>query len=552
MVTSPRGLRAVLPVAVSLGAILLPAVAHATSVLEFPDNGSEQMGRGGAWVARASDPLAAFYNPAGLAGQETRLTLQSNFAIQKTCFTRVKSSNDPTNEALADPNGKFPQVCGSTTPGIDPQLGLTYRLSDRVGIGILPLLAPSAANSNVTWPSFVNDSRGVPQAAPQRYLLLSSNLVLVTPTIGIGIEVAEGFRIGAAFELGIATFDFTTASVGVNGSASGGQPQPSANDITAELKGHDYFIPGFTAGMLWSATDSFDLAGWYHYQAPIDASGDITTQANYFTGAVAKGNKSGIASGDTSQANCGVPNGPPICGNGNNAQIKLVLPMEAKLGIRFHKLRSDVPIRRHTRDPIAQDVFDAEMDLTWANNSAADYLQIRFPGDANGEGTIPINGTPGNAPPNADIRHHFMDTVGVRIGGDYNAIPDRLALRAGGFFETKGQDMQYQGLDIIGSQRFGFAIGGTYRVKLGKEQKSALEIMAGLMHVFFADEDNSASTPGAGQGALAGTNCDPHETPSPNPNCANGTQKFRTLWPVNLGTITNSINVLNVGLSYRF
>lgn len=29
--------------------------AHATNVTEMPDNGSEQHGRGGAWVARARD-----------------------------------------------------------------------------------------------------------------------------------------------------------------------------------------------------------------------------------------------------------------------------------------------------------------------------------------------------------------------------------------------------------------------------------------------------------------------------------------------------------------
>jgi len=77
--------------------------ARATDATEVPDNGSEQTGRGGAWVARASDPLAAFYNPAGLAGQPTRLVLQSNIGTQRTCFTRIKSSkaangiNDATN-----------------------------------------------------------------------------------------------------------------------------------------------------------------------------------------------------------------------------------------------------------------------------------------------------------------------------------------------------------------------------------------------------------------------------------------------------------------------
>ena len=59
-------LRAVRVSALSLAALLLlmPASAHAENVTEFPDNGSEQMARGGAWVARASDPLATIFNPA--------------------------------------------------------------------------------------------------------------------------------------------------------------------------------------------------------------------------------------------------------------------------------------------------------------------------------------------------------------------------------------------------------------------------------------------------------------------------------------------------------
>ena len=34
--------------------------------------------------------------------------------------------------------------------------------------------------------------------------------------------------------------------------------------------------------------------------------------------------------------------------------------------------------------------------------------------------------------------------------------------------------------------------------------------------------------------------------------CSNGVTRYRTAWDINLGTITNSINVLNVGLGYKF
>src|ERR1700729_477805 len=91
-----------------LGVLAFSSEAHATGVEEFPDNGSEQEGRGGAWVARASDPLATFYNPAGLAGQPTRLTVQSNISTQHTCFARVQATGDSTSDGF---NGSYPKVC---------------------------------------------------------------------------------------------------------------------------------------------------------------------------------------------------------------------------------------------------------------------------------------------------------------------------------------------------------------------------------------------------------------------------------------------------------
>src|ERR1700679_2670159 len=117
------------PLRVSAAAVLAaltlaPRFAHATSVEEFPDNGSEQEGRGGAWVARASDPLAAFYNPAGLAGQPTRLILQANFGSQRTCFTRIKASNDTSADGTLKPGGVYPQVCDSAGYNADPQLAM--------------------------------------------------------------------------------------------------------------------------------------------------------------------------------------------------------------------------------------------------------------------------------------------------------------------------------------------------------------------------------------------------------------------------------------------
>jgi long-chain fatty acid transport protein len=521
--------------------------ARATDATEVPDNGSEQGMRGGAWVARASDPLAAFYNPAGLAGQPTRLILQSNFGSQRTCFTRIKASNDPSVDGVIG-GGSYPQVCSSAAYGVDPQLAMTIRLSSKVGLGIAPLLAPSSASGSKSFPEFTTVNNVANQAEPGRYLLTSQNIVLLTPTVAIGAEILDRLRVGASFQFGIATFSFTNASLGQN--AAGG----SANaDLKSDLSGHDYFIPGFTLGTIWSPTDNLDVAAWYKWTAPVDASGDVNVQYNYYP-ATAANMPGSISTTDTTQGDCGfksaaTTNNP--CGSGGNASVHFSRPMEAKIGLRYHQPRKGIPYDEHLRDPIAQDVFDVEADGTWANDSAMDFLQIRFPGTAEGVGTIPINGTPGHIPPNADVPLHYSDVFGVRVGGDVNVLPDQLALRGGAFYQTPSQtgtNTQYQGLAFATGSMVGLALGGTYRIHFGPGT-SALELSAGFEHVFLGTESYDGT---GGVDALAGTPCANGANPTNASTCPGGHQTYRTEWAVNLGTITNSVNIINAGLGYRF
>jgi long-chain fatty acid transport protein len=505
--------------------------------MEFPDNGSEQEGRGGAWVARASDPLAAFYNPAGLAGQQTRLTLQANISTQNTCFARIKASNDVTNDGVA-PGGSYPKVCQNPNWFPNPQLAFTYRLNDRIGLGIA-VLGPSAVGG-VVWPDFINGYT----PSPQRYLLVSSNVLLLTPSIGVGWEPIDNLRVGASFIVGTApTIDFIT-SAPAEAEPMGQTQTPGTNDVRSELKAHDYFIPGFTLGTIYSPLPNLDVAGWFKYTGNIDATGDVVTQSYFYE----HPRVDPIQYGDTSQSGCSTPQPgmPPLsnkCGSGNNAHLTVPLPMEAKIGVRYHQPRDGVAQNLHLRDPIAQDLFDVEADLTWANDSAFSAVQLRFtPG-------IPANpGLPPSAvlPPNADIPHNFQDVFGVRLGGDFNILPDQLAVRAGGFFESQAAQAQYQNIDFDGASRFGVSLGGTYRFRLGGHP---LDLMAGYGHVFFANLTNNGPN---GVHALSGEQCVAGTTPQASNTCSNGNTQYRSLWPVNLGTITSSIDVINVGASFGF
>ena len=480
MLGQARHTRRALGLGVALATFFGAGAASATTVLELGDNGSEQMGRGGAWVARASDPLAAFYNPAGLAGQDTRLILDVNFNIQNTCFTRTKALNDTTSDGVTA-GGAYPQVCNDGAPFPDPTIAFAYKVNSRLGLG-LAILGPSAAGTQ-TWPD----------TGPQRYLLTSANTLLLTPTIGVGWEPIDRLRVGASFIWGVATLDFTNYSWGANVNGA----TPAANDVKGELKVVDVFIPGFTLGTIWSPTDQIDIAGWYKFMSSIDAKGSVNT--TYGTGANAK-------FGDTTETNCGVPGGKPLCAP-NDAEVKINIPMEAKIGFRFHKPRAGVE-QAHRRDPMSQDVFDIEGDLTWANNSALQTLNINFPAG------IPVYGTPGSLPQDAGVPHNFQDVWGARLGGDYNVLPDQLAIRAGAYFQTAAQPAQYQNIDFVGQQEVGIAAGGTYRIHLGSApKKNAFEISLGIGHTFIANSTNNTQRASRGSRARRATRAT--ETASP-------------------------------------
>ena len=528
-------------------AFMGPSIARASNVLEFPDNGSEQMARGGAWTARASDPLATYFNPAGLAGQRTALTLQANVSFQHTCFSRIKAAGDTTADYVA-PGGSYPRVCNDIGASPNPQIAGVYRINDRVGIG-LAILAPSAVGDG-KWPSFVGtpDESKNAQAAPQRYLLVEGHAFQLNPTIGVGAEIIDNLRLGVAFSWGI--FKAKLNNAGVVNNIDNGTPRD--NDLAATAIASDYFVPSVTFGGMYTVNDQFDIAGTFKWTDSIKASGNLYTQANYFTQRVHDGDKSGIKDTDTSYSNCNQGAAVEgVCGP-DQAKIKLSQPMEAKLAFRYHKPRTSVP-QAHQRDPINTDVFDAEVDFTWANNSAIDALQIRFPGDAGGNGIIPVNGTPGTLPPIADVPRDYKDVFGVRAGGDYNVIPGRFALRGGMFFESNGQNVKYQNIDFVGSARLGLSTGATLRLDVGHgEKKDSLEFMLGFMHVFYQKQQNDDPN-GDGIHAPAGTPCNPTENPTPAGNiCGSGRQKYQTNWPINLGSITSALNVINVGATYRF
>jgi long-chain fatty acid transport protein len=483
---------------IGLACVLTAASARASNVSEFPDNGSEQLGRGGAWVARASDPVAAFYNPAGLAGQRTKLTAQLNLVHQETCFARAPVASDTTLDKL---NGTFPKVC-STEPFTlppNPVFALAYRVSPKLGIAAAFLTPSYVPSSN--WPEQVS---GLP--SPQRYMMLKRGSLFMMPTLAIGYEALPGLRLGASFTWGIASMSYAFA--GVASSSTGANPL--TNDVRMQVDAIDPFVPGGTLGALYSAGDNVDFGAWFKFSKPIQATGDLRTTTS-----------SGITGKRT-------PGNVPEC-KGGAVKLQMPVPIELKLGARFHK---SIGHYEGLRDPMLQDVWDVEVNFTWVHDGDFNALQMRLPPYDDGGGVLPLNGLMGaRIPANADMARGYRDVLGLRLGGDYNLVPGTLAVRAGTFFETAAQDARFQSIDNMGGARIGFSAGGTWRIS-SKASWRAFELSLGYMHMIVLNQANG--------------------TPNGNPAFSIAGPNYRTPWPVNIGTISSSLDVINLGLSYRF
>lgn len=519
--------------------------ALASSGIDSPESGVVQSGRGSAWLARADDPLAVYFNPAALAFQSNGVHLGAQLMFMKRCFTRkgdggvpVSPGNDiPGPGTRADPDRPTQvappaDVCSDPGAFPNPQLAATFRLADRFALGVA-LVAPHTSGNN-NWPLTVpyTNRFGVKleQPAPSRYMLVSSDAKILFPTVAVAYAPTETLAFGAGFLWGIATVNFVNFSelLSPNGSASGVSDQFEKNlDLRSELTAKDLFIPGFVLSALWSPSPSLDLAAWFKWTDSVSAnSTDLLLTTFYW-------NTNGTVKTDTCKDKASKCNIVDAKGVGS---LKFSIPMEAKLAVRYHMerpgaarpaLTPDGKPARRVRDSLREDLFDLELDFTWANNSSVDNFEVRFP---TGAKRITVKDTDGmvigSVPENADVPHKWKDVMGVRLGGDVTILPSRLALRAGGFFESKGQDDKYLGLDFDVAQKIGVSGGATVRV-------GPVDVSASYQHTFFGTLDNG------GKGAV---------------HALSGQEeaKFRSQQAINGGVLKASLNEAGLSGTVRF
>jgi long-chain fatty acid transport protein len=248
--------------------------------------------------------------------------------------------------------------------------------------------------------------------------------------------------------------------------------------------------------------------------------------------------------GSTSFHNCAnqsVPNHFP----GAVQRFVYEIPPEVRAGLRIHLPRPDA-VRSfdeaRSRDPLHDDVFDVEINGSFTWNSLANVTEVRLP-EAGGKGALTTLPTNVPVPPNADRPTGYRDSIGARLGGQWNVVRDVLGVRAGGWFESNSQDPRFLTVAPIGATRFGF--GGGFVARYG-----AMDVSIGYQRHLSQGLDNRGD---GGLRAPAGAANPPFDLNNEPPGVsAEDRTQFRTQHAVNGGSVKFEAHVFTLGATVRF
>lgn len=555
--------------AVAAGSALLVAPsAHASNPLEYPDNGTASFSRGGAWLATANEPIAAHYNPAALATQGSGFSIEQNMSYSKVCYDRRGPDGQPESAAPIGSTDslQYLPTCNSRSgfPSTIPSISIAWRASKRLGFGfaIVPPATYGIADqqfpaTSLGYNTFSKQYQQIP--APYRYQLLDQKSVIIYPTLSFGYELFKNFRVGAGFISGIAVINTTTIGVALENPSQ--TTDHAGDDGASKLTTRDMFVPGVVASLHWSVTPNIDVAAWGRWIDDVHTTkGDLVLSSQAYT---ARGTPGAPGFSELQpvcqQADlkqCGrtvaVPN---TFGNDTFKEFRFPIPPEVRIGVRFHLPRSNgtavnggakgptlgLSSAGESRDPLHDDLFDLELDGSYTANSRANTIEVRFADNGLGAGATPINPV-GHVPPNADRWNGYIDSYGIRFGGQVNVIQDKVGLRGGTWLETRSQDPAWLQLGVVGGMRGGFGGGIVLR-------QDFIDISLGYQHQWSNILDNGGH--GAMRSTITSSNPEPDVTKDAGVSAANRTQ-YRTFHTVNDGRLSQSADVFSLGGTVHF
>jgi hypothetical protein len=413
--------------------VVLTALAGATTVAApaFADGGyyggalgARAAGRSGAFVARADDPTAVQYNPAGLASiGRTVIMVGNRLSYNGYSYTRAPTEDwGHPIDSMTAPVVTFDKVSNSKPwQLLEPLLAVASNLGlPDWGFALAAFASPGASNFDFPTPNLMSP----PNAAGQRYMMLSREAIILNYTASVAWKYHDLFGVGVTAEwIAVPRLNY---SLMIDGTpfAGGANPVYSNLDMIASTSGSDNFTFNAIVGG-WFRPVPFLQFGVAGQVIPANIETKSTLQVTPL---------------DTSMGTVDLRrNGLPA----NDVSVILPLPLAVRAGARYRGLAG------------TREIFDIELDAEYETWSRVNQFTVEtrdlhalLLGSDTGLGQI-------------KVAKAWRDTLAIKLGGDVSVIPDRLALRAGAFYETAVADPAHANVDFAGGPMMGGSLGGS-------------------------------------------------------------------------------------------
>lgn len=473
---------------------------------EVGDLGTVATGRGTAFVARADNLSAFYYNPAGLSkSRGPNLLLLGHAAQLNVAFLRGGSGNHVKLDDSGDITYDIPctsQDLDSLNCVYDPALDYSNGIAEPRDFSSVSLKEPVGPQlmAVFSWGGigaledlalavgiYTPPGMGSPvfgETSAQRYAVRSGNLILIFPGVAASYAFNRYFQIGAAFYAGFGTFEQNQAirlslhpdHIHYNEQSSG--------DADFQFNIADPFVPSALFGFLSRPLDWLEVGLTVKPPLVIEPEGKVKYKA---------------PSGDMSESEL-VPGRDAV-------KMRQTYPWMVRLGTRYiHRL------------------FDVELDFVFEDWS-------RFTAEYEIDAQVDDRGTIHDFEATGEFVVNYRDTYSVRLGGDVEVWPNTLILRAGAFYQSSAYPKNNEtfALDSPFGTEFGLTAGLTWHAA------SFLDVNVGYMHIFQPTIDV--------QEGIA-------QQMGPSTETVDGERNFGNI--INNGTYEVSLNIVGASLEGHF
>lgn len=388
-------------------AAVIAATAWATVAsaagIEYPDNGTIAIGRGGANAANPSDGLAFQYNPAGLAQQRGwNILLDVRESWQQLRFASTSLAG--------------PAVENNAPPFLGPSAAISY------GLGKVGPFSELTFALGATGPSSIGKSR-FPSDGVQRYAIDSTNYFIAFYSAAVSAGIGDWLRFGVTGQLAHGDASFTQAVY--SGLESGHDPKA---DSEATFSGVSGWIPTGVFGLTLLPRKDIAVGLSWRPAIRFAAPGHLDTKV---AAAFAAG------SGQV----------------GNDAELHLAFADVVRAGIAW-----DVDPRLQVEVDAVYERWSVMKEIRISTPN----IRVYTPFSPFVDGKPQTQQLPDIVFP-----HNFQDTWSGRFGAEYKALPDRLTVRGGYLFETSAVPSQYVSVDFGNWGRHVGSVGTSVRVFTG-------------------------------------------------------------------------------------